>query len=92
MQDFCPMAEETIDGVKFTISKAVDGNRITKTINVQDAEFSGEFKEQVMAFTYDNLCEMMIESGFVIQDTFGDYELNRFATDSPRVIIIAQRR
>lgn len=92
VKDFCPEAEETIDDVHFSISKQVEGNKIIKTIKVRDGEFTGEFKEHVMAFSNDDLSNMMLESGFKIQQTLGDYELNSFASESPRVIIIAQRR
>ncbi len=79
------------NGVKFTISKSIQGQHIVKKIEVEDGAKSYEFEERVMAFSKEDLTGMLEQVGFRIEQTFGDYQLNAMTEEATRVIIIARK-
>lgn len=83
--------QKTIEGIIFNLDKKVEGQRITKTIHIQDREQSFHFKETVRLFTLRDFERLFEQAGLNIIGSFGDYNLSPFdEQSSPRLIIIAQ--
>lgn len=83
---------QTIDGVDFKITRRVDQANIIKEIEVHDGSEVHHFEERVRAFTKDQLVELLERSGFEVKEVFGNYQLASYAENSPRVVIIAQKK
>jgi SAM-dependent methyltransferase len=85
--------EEVIEeeGKIFRINKTIDRNLIVKNISVEDGDQLLHFSEKVMAFSRDDLYEILDAAGLTPTHCFGDYELSPYASSLPRVIIIAQK-
>ena len=84
--------QKQVEGVQFRIKRFVENNAIVKRISVVDGAKNYEFKEQVRAFDKEQLVEMIEAQGFLVDEVFGDYQLNAYTPHSPRVLIIAQKR
>lgn len=83
---------KTIQGIRFDIHKAIEGNRITKTIRFSDDGRHWFFKESVRLITFEKFAELFSQSGFQIQTVFGDYHLRAYHPEtSPRLIIVATK-
>lgn len=81
-----------IDGIDFYISKKISGGKIIKSISFEHKNKDYAFKEEVMAFTYNDFERMFSQSGFTILDHFGDYALNPFDENkSDRLIFICRK-
>jgi len=81
-----------IDGVQFNISREVKDNFIIKNIEVNYNEDKLSFQEKVKALTKENFSELLTFAGLQIIDTFGNYKLDEFNTQtSDRLIIIAKK-
>ncbi|GAB4378246.1 MAG: class I SAM-dependent methyltransferase [Salibacteraceae bacterium] len=78
--------------VDFHISRSFDPPFITKSIKVVHDSEQKTFTERVYAFTRDDLTEMLHKAGLRVLNCFGNYSLQPFDDDQPRVIIIAETR
>jgi SAM-dependent methyltransferase len=78
-------------GIEFKISRYLDKNRICKNITIV-REPALEFKEEVIAYTKNDLIQMMEEANLLIGNIFGSYELGPFdEAQSDRLIIVAKK-
>jgi SAM-dependent methyltransferase len=82
----------TVRGILFTTSKAIEGPHFTKNITVQDGEIRETYQEKVLAFSYDELIDLVSQAGFNILSVHGNYQMETFEQSHPRVIIIAQKK
>lgn len=74
-------------------NRFIKDNRVIKEIifKMKNGK-SKSFFESVRLYSFKELENMIIKSGFTIKNVFGDYSGNEFVLESsPRVIIIAQR-
>ena len=88
------VANEVIEkeGVRFNISRRIEGGQIIKNINFEENGNTHEFSEFVQALSIDELTSLFIDAGFKILATFGDYFLNTYSRAvSPRVILLATK-
>ncbi|MBI1267749.1 MAG: methyltransferase domain-containing protein [Cryomorphaceae bacterium] len=88
------VANEVIEkgGVRFNISRKIEGGRIIKKINFDDNGNAYEHTEFVQALSIDELTSLFVDAGFKILATFGDYFLNEYIrAESPRVILVATK-
>lgn len=87
-----PSEEKTLDGITFFISREVKNGFIVKNIKFEDAGESYHFQERVKVLDIQKFEQYLQKVGFVIQEVFGDYELNSFDSDaSNRLILIANK-
>jgi SAM-dependent methyltransferase len=88
------IANETIieKGIVFEINRFVEDGFIKKNILVKDGDSQYNFQEQVMVLGIDHFKKYFEQTGFTIENIYGDYEFNVFnPKDSDRLIIIAQK-
>lgn len=84
--------EKSIEGVQFIIDRKVESGMIEKSIQVVDGETKLRFVEEVDELYRSDFEELLINSGFSIQDAFGDYNLSAFEEElSDRLIIVATK-
>jgi hypothetical protein len=88
------VAEEikTVSGIDFHIQKAIDHDRIIKTITFTDKNKNYVFHEMVKLFTIDDFKRLFKQAGFEIITNFGSYGLDDFDEElSDRLIFICKR-
>lgn len=87
-----PTEERIIDGVKFSISREVDGESILKKIHIEDSGKISVYEERVKALSKTDFAGMFHRRGLEIIDTFGNYHLDEFeVNESPRLILIGRK-
>lgn len=86
---------ETIskNGVTFTIRRFIDQGKIVKEIDlVDEAGLMHHFQERVSAFKLEDFRRLFQTEGLMLEEHFGDYELNPFdEARSPRLIMIFRK-
>lgn len=83
---------QEIDGVKFEIARAIEGEMVTKVITVHDRGLTFEFQEQVKLIDKQGFKGLLSRAGFEVLDIFGNYALDQYhPTTSPRLIAIARK-
>lgn len=81
-----------IDEITFKLKRSFDGQHIHKNIRFTDKNKDFSFNERVQALTKEDFERLLEESGFNIETTFGDFNLNSFdELKSNRLIIIAKK-
>jgi len=79
------------DGVIFNISREFDGDHIFKHISFEDQKESFKFTERVQALSFKHFKTLLIDTGFEIIHSYGDFDLNPFnVSTSDRLILIAK--
>ncbi len=92
MKHLAPTAHKSIQGIDFSIAKEVLNDRIVKTIAFSDKGINYSYQERVQAFLKADFEQLFVQSGWVIEDCFGDYELNLFdEVQSDRLIFICKK-
>ena len=81
--------ENTIkSGIDFEIKRKIENHQIVKNISFVDQDYRYNFSEKVMAFTKAELLEMMHKVGFIVKESFGDYNLSPFEDRSSKRLIL----
>ena len=84
--------QKEIDGVLFDITREVKDGFIVKNIKVIDGEKVFNFQEKVQALTIDNFKEMIAKTDLVVDNFYGNYNLDIFDADtSDRLIIVGTK-
>jgi SAM-dependent methyltransferase len=89
-----PREEKRSNGVFFNIDRWFDEKHFYKRIHIEEAEkkVSETFTEQVEKFSLGDFTDMLSYEGLVIENIFGDYELNKYhVRNSPRMIMVAKK-
>ncbi len=92
-RELAPRTERTIDD-KLIVEKrwiTADGKRVEKDIFVRWDGGETTYHESVRLFDFDQLVDMLTKAGLKLTDSFGDYEHGPIRSDSPRLILIAQK-
>ena len=76
------------EDVTFQIERKLSDTHVYKTIEVEG--MGGEFEERVQLLGPADFERLVQEAGLNIVATFGDYELSKFETNSPRQILVAE--
>lgn len=85
--------EKKIDDILFRIERNYDGNHIFKYIQFNDEGKEFHFQERVQGITKENFIEMFASTGFEIQDTFGNFSLEPYDSEtSDRLIFICKKK
>jgi ubiquinone/menaquinone biosynthesis C-methylase UbiE len=94
----CPFSERTLEGYavreRRTLVSRSDGDVVLKDIQVSDS--SGEpvatFHEEVSLYERDALLDMLNVSSWREVTSLGDYDGSPWTVQSPRLIVIAEKR
>lgn len=90
-QDLVPFEVKVLSDIQFQITKQVKDGFILKDIAFIHEGQAYQFQEQVCVLPFQKVESWLIDAGFKIMDTFGDYKLNPYSNDSNRMIFIAQK-
>lgn len=87
-----PEAQEQRGEITFTITKRVEENKIVKHIRFCDKGKEYNFEEKVILYTLNDLLNYASKAGFVLQETFGNYDLMTFnQKGSDRLIAVFKK-
>jgi len=76
----------------FNISKRLEGNKIIKQIKFADKGKEYNFEESVWMYTFSDLMNYATKAGFVLKNTFGNYNLEKFdEQNSDRLITVFKK-
>lgn len=85
-------ANQTIDGIAFTITKKIENNTVVKNIDFNDNNKQYHFEERVKLFDKSYFDDLAHDCNFTILHTFGNYKLESFDLQtSPRLILVLQK-
>ena len=73
--------------IDFEIRRDLINGKITKDIIFLDKRIPYHYTEKVSALRYTKIMEMMTETGFTVQDSFGDYALSPFDSEKSKRLI-----
>jgi len=80
------------EGIHFDMHKYYDAPFIKKDIRVQDAGNSFAYREQVKAYSSEQLRTLHIQAGFQVEQLYGCIDLLPFnPSDSDRIILISRK-
>lgn len=83
-----------LDGVVFNIERWCDEEHFYKRIKIEDSakNVTETFTEQVEKFSLGDFTDMLSYQGLMVEDVYGDYDLNAYHVKrSPRMIITAKK-
>tara|TARA_B100000768_G_scaffold168024_1_gene172570 strand:- start:59 stop:817 length:759 start_codon:yes stop_codon:yes gene_type:complete len=81
------------DNIKFNIMRDINNDCVTKKISFNHNSKEYNFKEKVNALNLNNFKDYFSKTNLIIKEVFGDYQLNKYDSDSsPRLIIIFQKK
>lgn len=87
-----PISYDKIDDGIIKQTRVFEKGRIIKKIMIAKRGLEKHYMESVRGYAKEELVSMLLESGFRIYNTFGDYDGKSFhALNSPRIIIIAKK-
>jgi SAM-dependent methyltransferase len=95
-----PESEKEVDGTAYQLTRKYDGKHFYKRILITDrhARKEGltnapvEFKEKIAAFSLADFTALFSRNGLIIENTFGNYQLEPFDVEkSPRLLLIARK-
>ncbi len=69
-----------------------DSKRVEKEIEVRRGGSTAIFRESVRAYTAEELSELFESAGLEVEDTWGDFDGSPAGCDSPRLILLAEKR
>lgn len=82
-----------INEVSFTISRKVENKRLLKDISVNDEGNISNFHEIVSIFKLTDFIKLFQQTGFELENSFGNYNLEPFdPLVSERLILIARKK
>jgi SAM-dependent methyltransferase len=90
--ELIPFEQKHIQGICFNISKKIENQFIIKNITFEDQGKTYNFQEKVAAIDYNQFEIWLTQNGFQIEETFGDYNLNKFDTNTSDRLIIVSRK
>ena len=83
---------KVVDGITFDLKREYDGEHIFKHIAFTADGVSHKYMERVQALQLNDFKNLLQQAGFIIQQTFGDFDLSTFHKEtSNRLIIIARK-
>lgn len=92
LRELVPSEQITKDGVDFHIERTCIAGTLVKTIAVKDREVSHHFEERVQALLPDQLEEMAMAAGFVIEDRTDGPELRGFDPNTSQRFVLWLRK
>lgn len=80
------------EGVFFRITRQISGNKIIKTINVDDKGIQHSFREEVALIFPDQFTQWFAKAGLTVLNIYGDYHLGEYHPDSSQRLIFITRK
>jgi SAM-dependent methyltransferase len=92
-KNLVPREEKVIDGISYKICRWYDSDHIHKRIEVflGEAEQPYVYTEKVVRFREADFQQLFHQHGLQLKRVFGDYQLNEFNENSPRLMMLAQK-
>jgi len=86
--------EEVVAGVlaEYHLTRSIQSNRIVKQIKFSVEDVNHIFEERVMAYSSEQITELLTLAGFEVKTIWGDYHGAAMLASSPRCIFIAQKK
>jgi cyclopropane fatty-acyl-phospholipid synthase-like methyltransferase len=84
--------EFVIEGIRFKTKKEFKDRWVIKHIHVTDGEKQYTYSERVALYLKHEIVHELENLGFEIIKKFGDYQLNAFKSNSPRLILVGHKR
>ncbi len=81
-----------INSKKIIEQRRLVDKRVEKDIIIEDQKGQKKFHESVRLYTETELIELLEKAGFSIIKKFGDYFGRKLSPQSPRLILLAQKR
>lgn len=79
----------TIEGVKFEVTRSYNETRLLKKIDIHDGDIKLHFEESLNSFTFTQMNDIFTSVGFKLKESFGNYSLDQYdAESSPRMIMV----
>lgn len=92
VKNLVPTSVISVNGDRIVQNRSIKGGRVVKNITIAKNGKVNEFYESVRLFSFDELSETLIKTGFIIEKVLGDFKGNLFnKTTSSRIIFIAQK-
>ena len=92
LNDLPSKGKKKINGVHYSWIKQFNNGFITKDIDIKDGSEKLQFQEKVKVYSAEELINIHENSGFKVQEVFGNYKLDYFKEQSPRIILISERK
>lgn len=91
-KNLVPFEEFGLENKRILIFRKIENNRVIKKISIEENNLKETFIESVGLYDINYFIRLFKENGFKIQKIFGDYSGNEFNSNSPRLIIISQKK
>lgn len=92
MNNLIAYSKEQIGYSEFIQERKIEGKRVKKKISIIKGSITKEYEESVRMYDKNELTKVLINIGFDIYKTFGDFLGNDFnIINSPRVIFICRK-
>lgn len=88
-----PEEVKQVEGIEFHLQKTIAGDYVYKSIEFDAEEKHFQFRERVRLYEWSDLDKLLKQSGLLITQTFGAYDLRPFDPEtSERLIVVAQKQ
>lgn len=89
----CLKENEVVKGslAEYYVTRSIVANRIVKNIRFAVDNIEYAYEERVMAYSPEQLLQLLLLSGFKVVATWGDYHGAPMSVNAPRCIFIAQK-
>lgn len=83
---------QTIEGIKFITRKTISNKKVIKEIDVTDGVKKFHFQEEVTLYKKEEIEDALTTLGFQKIGCFGDYSLDAYHPQSPRLVILCEKQ
>jgi len=90
IDNLVPQEVKTVEHITFHIKRFVKDGFIHKQIDFTDEGQDFSFTEKVKAIRLEDFQNYFEAAGLTLLETFGDFNLNKYVPNSPRLILIFQ--
>jgi ubiquinone/menaquinone biosynthesis C-methylase UbiE len=86
-----PVSEREQNGLHIREERRIDGDFVRKTITITAPDgHRRQYHERVKMYTYEQMRDMLAQSGLRVEDAKGDFEGNPYTSESPRMILMGR--
>ncbi len=91
IKDLIPFEIKNINQTDYHISKKIENNQVVKTIRYEKDGDTLEYTEKVKLLEISDFEKYLQFAGLKVEHVFGNYDLQEFTSESPRLIIVAKK-
>jgi cyclopropane fatty-acyl-phospholipid synthase-like methyltransferase len=92
MKNLIPTSVLSVNGLKIIQDRSIKGKRVVKKIIIEKNGLIEEFYESVRLYSYEEMWNIINETGFTVIKIFGDFNGNEYEKEtSPRLIFFAKK-